>query len=215
VYRSQSKEFVQVLVGPNEEVSMLQKQCVWNRTYFRDPRYGVNRFDHNDDGMWELRHPALAEIQPDDFVFVAEYLESDGFGHRYPRDGDEMDESFAQCVSAWVTPEKLGMSDMMDHVVEKLEGRIEPGMYDVLVFACQVYGSQDTALPSQARLKEYLAMYIAENRLIYLDDDNLNSDFIKRLKKLPELERDIIRRRLPLLEERIKGNEVDDDIVMG
>jgi hypothetical protein len=58
-------------------------------------------------------------------------------------------------------------------------------------------------------------MYIAENRLIYLDDDNLNSDFIERLKKLPELERDIIRRRLPLLEERIKGNEVDDDIVMG
>ena len=194
---------------------MLQKQCVWNRTYFRDPRYGVNRFDHNDNGMWELRHPALAEIQPDDFVFVAEYLESDGFGHRYPQDGDEMDESFAQCVSAWITAEKLGMSDMMDHVVEKLERHIEPGMHDVLAFACQVYGSQDTALPSQARLKEYLAMYIAENRLIYLDDDNLNSDFIERLKKLPELERDIIRRRLPLLEERIKGNEVDDDIVMG
>ncbi|KAG9192050.1 hypothetical protein G6011_10784 [Alternaria panax] len=212
---SASKEFVQVLVGPDSEVSTLQKESIWNRPYFRDPRYGVNHFGHNDDGIWELQHPALTEIEPEDFVFVAEYLESEGFGHRCPQEGDEIEETFAQCVSAWITAEKLGMFDMMDHIVYKLERLPEPEMQTVLVFACQVYCSQDTALASQARLKDYLAMYVANNWWIYLDDDNLSSAFIQKLKTLPKLERDVYHRRLPALEERIIGNDGDDDIGMG
>ncbi|CAI9635863.1 hypothetical protein GT037_000922 [Alternaria burnsii] len=207
----QSKDFVQVLVGPNSQVSTLQKESIWNRPYFRDPRFGINLFDHNDDGIWNLQHPALVEIDPEDFVFAAEYLESGGFGYRYPQDGGEMEEAFAQCVSAWFTAEKLGMSDMMDHVVEKLEGCIEPEMQDVLVFAYQVYVSQNTALPSQVRLKDYLAMCIAENWWIYLDDDNLSSDFIEKVKRLPELERDIYQRRLPALLERLSGDQEDSE----
>ncbi|CAN9116040.1 unnamed protein product [Alternaria alternata] len=210
----QSKGFVQVLVGPNSQVSTLQKESIWNRPYFRDPRFGVNLFDHNDDGIWNLQHPALVEIDPEDFIFAAEYLESGGFGYRYPQDGGEMEEAFAQCVSAWFTAEKLGMSDMMDHVVEKLEGCIEPEMQDVLVFAYQVYVSQDTALPSQVRLKDYLAMYIAENWWIYLDDDNLSSDFIEKLKRLPELERDIYERRLPALRECLSGDQENSETEM-
>ncbi|KAL1800476.1 hypothetical protein ACET3X_000818 [Alternaria dauci] len=207
----QSKEFVQVPVGPNSEISTLQKESIWNRPYFRDPMQGINFFGHNDDGIWGLQHPALVDIDPEDFVFVAEYLESDGFGYRNPQDGNEMDEAFAQCVSAWFTAEKLGMSDMMDHVVEKLEKRIEPGMHDVLVFADQIYRSQDTALLSQAQLKDYCAMYIAENWWIYWGDDNLRSGFIERLRISPELEGDILRRRTQALEERVNDGQEDSE----
>jgi hypothetical protein len=92
MYRSESKDFVQVLVGPDAEVSTLQKESVWNRSYFREPKLGINHFNHNGDGMWELQHPALTEIEPEDFVFAAEYLESDGFGHRHPQEGDQTEE---------------------------------------------------------------------------------------------------------------------------
>jgi protoheme ferro-lyase len=118
-------------------------------------------------------------------------------------------------VSAWITAEKLGMSDMMDHIVDKLEALAEPELQSILVFACQAYSSQDTVLPSQAKLKDYLATYIAENWWIYLLDYHLQSGFIEQLQKLPELERDIYRRRIPSLDERIKRNEEDDDTEMG
>jgi hypothetical protein len=165
--------------------------------------------------MWELKHPDLVDIEPEDFVFAAEYLESGGFGHRHPQGGKEMEEALAQCTSAWITAEKLGMADLMDDIVEKLERLEQPDLQVILVFASHVYESQDTALLSQEKLKDYLAVYIAEHLWIYLGDDDLRSNFIERLQQLPELERDIYQRRIPVLDERIDGHQEDSDIDMG
>ena len=172
-------------------------------------RYGINYFDLNDDGIWELQHPALPDIDPDDFVFAAEYLESDDFGHRSPRDGDgdQMEDAFVQCIAAWGVAEKLRMSDLMDHIVDKLERHIEPELQAVLIFACRIYESCDTGLPSRDRLRDYLATHIAENWWIYLGDDHLSGVFIERLKRLPELERDIYARRMAALNERLNADE--------
>ncbi|EDU51505.1 hypothetical protein PtrSN002B_001559 [Pyrenophora tritici-repentis] len=202
---SQSKEFVQIPVGPDGVVSTLAKACVWNRKYWLDVRFGVNHFDLNDDGIFELQHPGLPEIDPDDFVFAAEYLESSDFGHRNPRDGDDdqMQEAFVQCIAAWGVAEKLCMHDLMDHIVEKLERHIEPELMAVVIFAAQIYEAEETPLPSQMRLKDYLATYIAQNWWIYVGDDHLSGPFIERLKTLPELERDIYARRLVALNERL------------
>jgi hypothetical protein len=212
VFRSESKEFVQVLVGPDQEIRTLQKQSVWDRPYFRDSRQGLLYFDHNAEGMWQLIHPALADIQPDNFAFVAEYLESAAFGIRYPQEGEEMNEAFAQCASTWITAEKLGMSDLMDHIVEKLE-RIEPEMSAIFIFAVYVYSQ--TPSFSHLKLRDHLAVHIAENWWIYLDDDHLRSEVIKRLQTLPELERDIYQRRIPVLNDRVRASQEDSDTEMG
>lgn len=200
------------MVGPDEEVHMLQKSSLWDRPYFRDSKQGLLLIDHNDDGMWELKHEALVDIKPDDFTFIAEYLESDGFGHRNPQEGEETNEAFAQCVAAWITAEKLGMWDMMEHVAEKLKG-IEPEMLEVLVFCRHVY-AQDTTSTSQGYLKDYLAVFIAENWWIYFGDDHLRSNFIELLQQFPELEKDVYERRIPVLEERIDQKEEDSDTEM-
>jgi hypothetical protein len=47
-----------------------------------------------------------------------------------------------------------------------------------------------------------------------LDDDNLSSDFIEKLKRLPELERDIYERRLPALRERLSGDQENSETEM-
>ncbi|KAF1836248.1 hypothetical protein BDW02DRAFT_546657 [Decorospora gaudefroyi] len=208
---SESKDFVQILIGPTNEISTLAKQSVWNRPYWRDPRRGINHFDMNEDGIWELRHPGLDEIESEDFVFVAEYLESGDFGYRRPQGGEDMEEAVAQCMSAWFAAERLDMSDLMDYIVEKLQKRIEPAMYDVMVFACQIYNSPDTGLPSYQWLKDYLATSIAENYWIYLSDDHLSSSFIEKLQLFPELERDIYMRRLVALEQRLEPEDDDQN----
>jgi hypothetical protein len=182
-------------------------KSVWNRPYFRG--HGLNYFDRNDEGIWELNHPNLPEIQPEDFVFVAEYLESEEFGHRYPRDRKEIAEAYAQCVAAWSAARSLGMSDLMDHIIVKLKQLDEPGLTETLAFAIEIYDSPDTELLSYHDLKDYLATYIAQHWWVYVEDDHLSAVFIDTLKKLPELERDIYARRIAALDERL-----DDDTEM-
>jgi hypothetical protein len=209
---------VQIPHGPENDISTLQKRSVWNRSYWLDPRQGVNYFDINEDGIWELQHPALSEIEPKDFVFIAEYLESGDFGHRHPQGGDAMEEALAQCVSVWTTAEALGMFDLMEHVIDKLGGLIEPGLDELLMFADLVYKSPDSDLPAHERMKDYLATNLANNYWIYLEDDHLSSTFIEKMKELPRLERDIYRRRIVALNERLSPEDEeqdDDDIEMG
>ena len=205
---------MQVLVGRDEEASMLQMKNVWDRPYFRSQNHGVNYFDKNDEGIWQLQHPQLHEIQPADFRFIAEYFASDDFGQRHPRTVDEMEEAYDQCVAAWGAAVKLGMHDLMDHIVDKLQRIEEPDLYRTLLFACLVYGAPDTEFLACQQLKDLLATRIAEGWLVYLGDDHVSAEFLEKLKVLPELELDIYERRLPALRERIQQQE-DDDTEMG
>lgn len=185
---------------------------MWDRSYFRDAKQGLLLIDYNEQGLWELKHPALVDIEPADFAFVAEFLESDGFGHRYPQEGEETNEAFAQCVAAWIAAEKLGMWDMMEHVAEKLKG-IEPEMLEVLVFCRHVYAEDATSL-SQDYVRDYLAVYITNHWWEYWGDDHLRSNFMKLLQQFPQLDKDVIERRRPVLEERIDQSQEDSDADM-
>ena len=201
-------------VGPTNEVRILHTQYVWNRTYFRDPRQGLNYFGYTD-GIWDLQHPALSTIQPADFTLAAEYLESGGVGFRAPCAG-EMDAAFAQCVAAWFVAHALNMADLMDDIVDKLEEVVlTPGLAHVLRFARRVYASTSRNAGSlyHDRLKEYLAGFVAENWWAYLTSD-LRDDFMQAVRECPELERDVYETRIVMLEERVQDEEeeeVDDD----
>jgi hypothetical protein len=164
-----------------------------------------------------LSHPALVEIEPDDFIFIAEYLESGGFGHRNPEGEDDVQKAFAEMYSAWVTAEKLGMLDLLDHICDKMERLAPWDMWDVMVFACHVYKSHGLDFTAQARMKDMLATDIAQNYWIYIEDDHLSTSFIQRLKQLPELERDIYVRRTSALNSQLDpegDDDEDDDIKM-
>lgn len=186
----------------------LHKQGVWNRSYFRDPRFGINFFGYTGNKL-ELQHPALRRMVPEHFQLVAEYLESGNFGCRYPQNGDEYEEVFIQCGIAWFVAEKLGMSDLMDFVVDRLE-HIELGMYEVLAFAGKIYNSPAADSPSHDRLKDLLVTHIACNYWVYQGDDCLHSNFIGTVQSLPELDRDISQRRVSLLDEQASADDEDE-----
>ncbi|KAI4655613.1 hypothetical protein J4E93_000327 [Alternaria ventricosa] len=209
---SESKEYVKVPVGTDQEIHTLRLKNLWDRPYFRDAKQGLLLIDHNDEGLWELKHPALVDINPEDFTFIAEYLESDGFGHRNPQEGEETNEAFAQCVAAWITAEKLGMWDMLEHVAEKLKG-IQPGMLEIMVFCRHVY-AHDTTSISHEYLKGHLAVYIAENFWSYVKDDHLRSNFIELLQHFPELQQDVYERRIQALKKCVDQSQEDSDTDM-
>jgi len=160
-------------------------------------------FGISDDGMYQLTHPGLADIDPEDFTFVAQYLENGSFGDRMINEEDSR-EGFAQCMAAWVSAEKLGMNDLMDHVVEKLEQLENRNLWDVLAFACLVYRSPGISLPAQIRAKELVATDISLHYWDYVEDDSLSILFMERLKDLPELERDISVKRIPMLNAQLE-----------
>ncbi|EUC37094.1 hypothetical protein COCCADRAFT_1876 [Bipolaris zeicola 26-R-13] len=204
---TQSKHFIHVPVGPKSQLRVLPQQSLWNRPYFRDPRRGLNHFDYIDN-TWILRHPALRHINPADFDFAAEYLESDDFGIRLPLDPLEQ-----QGYAAWSVADRLDMHDLMEHVVDKLEG-ITPGRDEMMVFACRIFGKKGGGdLPGHYRLKEYLARFIAEDWWGYVRE--LGEWFVERLEGLPELERDVCEKRLEALNERLDREEEEEEEVEG
>lgn len=199
-----SKTYVRVRVGPQRDERVLLKADVWDRAYFRESNAGIMYFSMDEDGMFELKHPGLADIDPDDFTFVAEYLESGKFGHVTPEGADQENEAFSQIVAAWTVAEILGMTDMMDHMIDKLAQLAPWDLWHVMLFACSVYRPSGISLPAQVKIKEMLAGSIAENFWIFIEDDHLSADFVQRLKDLPELDRDVSIERTRLLDGRLQ-----------
>lgn len=212
MHRSESREFVQVSVGDPVEVFTIPKPDVWNRPYFRDERTGVNYFDLDDRDMYVLKHPKLATMKSEDFGFIAEYLSSGDFGHRFPEGDEEIKESFSQCISAWESAESLGMNDLLDDITEKLEHRISPWpLWEVFAFACYAYSYTSVSLPAHDKIKALLADSMAEHYWIYIDDELLSGQFLERLREIPELERDIQGRRFPAINPQVGLPEDDED----
>jgi hypothetical protein len=167
---------------------------VWDRSYFRDSRAGTNHFDLNKDGMWELRHPQLVNINIEDFQFIAEFLTDDGFGLRQPETHEQMKEAIAQCVSAWATAEKLNMDDMLEHIAEKVKF-LEWDHEDVLTLSILVYRAPSPSLDAHNTMRDWISSYLSHHFWSYIKDEAIGHFFRKRLRMLPELERDVFAKR--------------------
>lgn len=172
--------------------------------YFRDPVSGRNYFDAKGEKTWELVHPRLPDIQSDAFDCISEYLTSaDGdFGNRAPGDEEAATETFSQCLVAWKTADLLGMDDLLDCIVKKIR-TIEPwwNIYTIMLFARNIYQTADLLLSAHVDLRDILSTYIAEHHDEYLTgSDRLRDEFLKHLKELPQLKRDILKKQLKALD---------------
>lgn len=198
----------------------LMKHSVWDRPYFRDALAGKNYFTPSGENTWELTHPRLDLVSPDDFRMVAEFLSDGDFGVRDPQTEDQVAESFAECIAAWKTAELLGMDDLLDFIVLKMRNaRAWWDMFHVMVFACEIYES-DVALDAHAEMKAMLSDAIAEDFDVYIEDDTLRGEFTTRLKQLPDLRRDVFSKAADQAERRLQWQadyaavppeDVDDD----
>ncbi|XPS96267.1 hypothetical protein M3J09_005538 [Ascochyta lentis] len=216
----ESSQFVQVFVGPKVEDDpeadperkqhrfQLMRCHVWGRPYFRNTLSAHSYLTPVGENTWELQHPRLPDILPEDFRIVAEFLSDGDFGHRQPQDEEKVAETFAQSISAWKTADLLSMDDLLDHIVEKMR-KAQPwwDMVNVMAFACIVYQSE-ISLQAHDEMKALLSDYIADVFYVYIGDDHLSGHFTARLQQLPELGRDVFTkmaaqssRRLPPQEE--------------
>jgi hypothetical protein len=185
----------------------LPKEDVWNRLYFRNAGSGTNRFDYTEGGAYVLRHPALASITTDDFQYVAEYLAVEEFGIREPFTPEEVKIACAQCISAWESAEKLGMDDFLDHIAKKV-GFLAWDHAEVLAMAIIVYRGRGAVLCAHERMREWASGYLAQHFWALTKDPEIGSIFRKRLRKLPELQRDVFVKRAQNL---VAGTEQDED----
>jgi hypothetical protein len=217
----ESSKFVQVYVGPEVDPAsdnqidrerrrykfQLFKKHVWNRSYFRDGISARNYFAPIRKNTWELTHPELVNISPDDFCFVAEYLENGRFGYTDPEDQEQFAEFFAQCMSAWRTAEQLKADDLLNHIVEKIHAvhdmRDQWDLWNPVVFSCSIYQA-DLALDAHTELKALFSEFIAEYYHTYLADDHTGGFLLTSFRQLPELEKDVLAKRIDLLERQLQ-----------
>ncbi|KAH8732366.1 hypothetical protein GQ44DRAFT_602102 [Phaeosphaeriaceae sp. PMI808] len=219
---SESKEFVHVVVGPEHEIRKFHAEILFKRPYFRDQRTGINFFELNQKGIYELRHPQLNNIHVDDFQFVAEFLTSGGFGIRQAEGDVQTQEAIFQCVSAWEAAEKLGAHDMLYHIAVKVQ-TLAWDDDNLLALANVVYRSSGPAVHAQeelkdahTELKEWISETLAHRFWAIIDDKTIGKRFRRRLKRFPELERNVFSQRaqrLTMGAEMVEDAESDDDNV--
>lgn len=184
----------------------LLKHHIWDRPYFRDTLSGRNYFNPIGENTWELIHPGLADISPEDFQMVAEFLSDGSFGTRNPDTEEQVAQAFAECMSAWQTAEILNMDDLLEHVIDKLRSnRPWWDLFDVMLFVCIIYGSENP-LAAHNHLKPLLSEFIAEHYDVYIEDDYLRAGFMTRVKELPELRRDVHKKIVEQTERRLELN---------
>ena len=198
---------MQVPVGPEGVVYTFPAKDLWDRVYFRDARSGVNHFSLNDSNVWELRHPALPTIDAEDFRSVAEFFTDGAFGVRFPENQEQNKEAIAQCVGAWDTAERLRLNDMLEHIADKVN-YLQWDNIDALAWATTVYDTGGPVLDAHTAMRNWASSYLAHHFWPYIRDKNLSSIFRKRLRTLPELERDVFEKRFENLK---AGVEQDED----
>lgn len=130
--------------------------------------------------------PFLKTVSPDEFQLIAEYLSHNDFGHKVITD-DNREEAMAQCIAAWKIGERMGMADILDHIAEKIQRLVPWDFVEVVSFSTIVY--QTTESLGHDMMKNLLTDFIVENYYDMIED--CGGIFLKRVQKLPELERDM------------------------
>jgi hypothetical protein len=208
--RSQSKAFVQVHVGPQEELFNLQKKHVWNRNYFRDATAGINYFRLNA-GTWELDYPKLRLIEVADFQYVAEYLTDDAFGIRdLPDTEEEVSLACAQCISAWDTADKLGFNDMLEHIADKVH-YLAWDRTDLFPLAVILYRSEGPLLDAHELMRDWTSGCLAQHFWEYNNDPEYAPFFWEHIKELPELHCDLMAKLGEILKKGVEMKEEKEE----
>ena len=96
---------------------------------------------------------------------------------------------------------------MLEHVAEKVKF-LEWDDADALTWGIIVYRSSGPVLHAHEMMREWIAGYLAHHFWSYIKDDTLHNIFRKRLRSLPELERDVFAKRAERL---ATGAEPDED----
>ncbi|KAF2006976.1 hypothetical protein P154DRAFT_179983 [Amniculicola lignicola CBS 123094] len=208
-----SNDFVEFRIGEDDESFFIPYRQVHNRPYFSAKNLGL--LVPKKDGGWLIDRAYLRTISAVDFRLIAQFLENDTFGITYIETEEQRQESLTECVAAWSIAQELIMDDLMDLIVQKLQSMLRLELEEVLAFASQVYREADDGLEPRRDMKGFLVGRLAEGFWELVREHQTN--FLGRLRMFPELELDVFRRRVGVLEGVISeggeggGDDEDED----
>ncbi|PVI07325.1 hypothetical protein DM02DRAFT_648821 [Periconia macrospinosa] len=178
-----SDAYVEFLVGPEKQSFIVPKSAVDKRSYFSSRHHAYLRTKGTEG--WSIEIPSLASMNPDHFKHVAKYLENDQFGPPHITDENRVD-AFTECAEAWVIADTLGMHDLLQHIVHKLNELVPWDPLEVLSFATIAFDDTNGGgiLPEEhTELREMLAGFLADQYYRVLS--MLGMNFVKKMNEFP------------------------------
>ena len=147
--------------GEDAEAFHVKMDAIKEKPYFSADNLGFLTSTGN---TFEFKQPCLKQMDPEDFILIIEYLESGQFGQQVVENDDDRQRMLAQCGAAWGVAERLGMVDLLEHIVNKLNHAIPWEPEEVLILAELVYITP-AALSLQAHedMKDMLSNFVARN----------------------------------------------------
>ena len=195
---------MEFLIGPNNSPFHIPKAEVDSRDYFTNPVLGAN-FLIKRGNSWSFERPCLREISPESFKFVAQYLSTGEFGYRIIEDEEQREKAFSECAEAWEVADVLGMIDMLDYIMQKMNFTMPWDLGEALAFGVVVYQTEGVPSDAHEHMKDTLADFVAENYRAYLEQYPLA--FGEHMTQAPEFLDDVHKRRVKKLEHHDEQSE--------
>jgi hypothetical protein len=206
-HSSDSKSFVEFLIGPDKVQFLIPRHEIKRREYFEVIHHKYEQ--PKGETTWAVVMPCLATIEPDDFQFVAEFLSTGNFGIRVVDDSNR-DSVMAQCIATWDVADQLGIQELLDLIVTRAQAAMPWSTEEVTYFSGVVYRVDGSVFGAHVEMKKLLAGYIADNFWDMVE--NFGRAFTDDLKQIPELERDIFARLRDDAEKKVEAEaEVEMD----
>jgi hypothetical protein len=184
------------IIGPNLEKFYIPLIAVTEREHLKKMGILLPNGRHG----WTVTKPSFADIDPNKFRPVAEFLSTGDFkSHIHSPTGELLEEeelkfeTISLCADAWEVAENLALHDMMETIVSKMKAIRPWSLLELIMFATRVYSVPSVpAFPVDAdiEMKGLISSFISANYNEYVTGDE-QSAFFEMLEQFPELRRDV------------------------
>jgi len=198
------------LIGPDLEKFYIPYAAITEREHLK--KMGILE-PHGEHG-WRVTKPSFADIDPESFRPVAEFLCTGEFKARSTgptgeplEEEDLKSEAIELYAGAWEVANDLSLDDMMEAIIEKMRATQPWPLVELLIFASRVYSIPSVlAFPVEANIemRSLTSSFISANYNQYLNEHQ--ETLMEKLQQFPELRRDV---HQAMANEAAK--EMDDD----
>lgn len=191
-----NRHFTRWLIGPNAEPFDIPMTEYLSRD---DLSKIAPKMPYGKNG-WIVSKPNFANIDPEHFKHVAEFLSSGDFNVPLrDEEGNELDEegiktaTLEVCLKAWGVAEQIPLHSLMELIVEKVWDVQPFPLLAILLFANAIYdNAEQPFFEADTALRKILSAFIGQRFWDYVE--YLGEEFMKILQERPELRQHVFHR---------------------
>lgn len=199
-------DIVTFYIGKPEKPFSVPRKSVDDLGCFRD----VKVWETN--SGWVMRRPAYQNLNPKNFISIAEYLSVGDFSPRLLDRGTkdvhlenitsptERQQALIKCAKTWEIAREMLIEELMELLAEKLTALNPWPIHGLLIFAKAVFSVSSTC-DADDHIRESISKYLVANLLAIVQEEP--SNLYAKFEELPMLHKMVLEMQLEKVDKKL------------